>query len=176
LTLIAQPFTVHHELEPVYILGNFGVKAEPAGWSIVPAAALTTGPWKAQGLPFFSDKVEYSRHYTLKPGQPASVRLGKWWGTTAEVRVNGKSAGALVSRPWEVNIAPLVKDGDNEIDVVVYGSLKNVFGPHLGKMNRGLVTPWSHRYPPTPLAQPAGADYDLDGYGLMEDFSVFVRR
>jgi hypothetical protein len=75
-----------------------------------------------------------------------------------------------------VNIAPLVKDGDNEIDVVVYGSLKNVFGPHLGKMNRGLVTPWSHRYPPTPLAQPAGADYDLDGYGLMEDFSVFVRR
>lgn len=174
LTLIAQPFTVHHELEPVYILGNFGVKAEQAGWSIVPAANLTTGAWKAQGLPFFSDKVEYSRHYTLKAGQGAAVRLGKWWGTTAEVRVNGKSAGVLVSRPWEVNIAPLVKDGDNTIEVVVYGSLKNVFGPHHGKIERGLVTPWNHRN--APAAQPAGDAYDLDGYGLMEDFSVVVRK
>jgi hypothetical protein len=174
LTLIAQPFTVHHELEPVYILGNFAVKTEPAGWSIVPAATLTTGPWKAQGLPFFSDKVEYSRHYTLKAGQSAIARLGKWWGTTAEVRVNGKSAGVLVSRPWDVNIAPLVKDGDNEIQVVVYGSLKNVFGPHLGKIERGIVTPWNHRYPPA--VQPPGSAYDLDGDGLMEDFSIFVRR
>jgi hypothetical protein len=174
LTLIAQPFTVHHELEPVYILGNFGVKAEPAGWSIAPASNLTVGPWKAQGLPFFSDKVEYSRHYTLKAGQRAAVRLGKWWGTTAEVRVNGKSAGVLVSRPWEADIAPLVKDGDNTIEVVVYGSLKNVFGPHHGKIDRGLVTPWNHRN--APAAQPAGGAYDLDGYGLMEDFSVVVRK
>ena len=176
LTLIARPFTVHHELEPVYILGDFGVKAEASGWSIMPAATLATGEWKAQGLPFFSDKVGYTRHCTLKTGQAAIVRLGKWWGTTAEVRVNGKSAGVMVSRPWETDIAALVQDGDNEIEVVVYGSLKNVFGPHLGKINRGLVTPWSHRYPPTPLAQPAGASYDLDGYGLMEDFGVFVRK
>ena len=176
LTLIAQPFTVHHELEPVYILGDFGVKAEKAGWSIVPAVSLTTGEWKAQGLPFFSDKVSYSRHYTLKAGQSSIVRLGKWWGTTAEVRVNGKSAGVMVSRPWEIDITSLVEPGENEIEVVVYGSLKNVFGPHFGKINHGLVTPWSHRYPPTPLAQPGGASYDLDGYGLMEEFSVVVRK
>jgi hypothetical protein len=176
LTLIAQPFTVHHELEPVYILGDFGVKAEAAGWSIAPAAALATGEWKAQGLPFFSDRVGYSRRYTLKAGPAVIVRLGKWWGATAEVRVNGKSAGAMVSRPWEADITSLVKSGDNEIEVIVYGSLKNVFGPHLGKINRGLVTPWSHRYPPTPMAQPAGVAYDLDGYGLMEDFSVLTRR
>ena len=172
LTLIARPFTVHHELEPVYILGDFGVKDEASGWSIVPATALTTGAWKSQGLPFFSDKVGYTRHYALKAGQPAVVRLGNWWGSTAEIRVNGKSAGVMVNRPWEADIASLVKDGDNEIEVVVYGSLKNVFGPHHGKINRGLVTPWSHRYPPSPLAQPAGASYDLDSYGLMEEFSV----
>ncbi len=64
LTLIARPFTVHHELEPVYILGDFGVKAEASGWSIVPAVTLATGEWKTQGLPFFSDKVGYTRHYT----------------------------------------------------------------------------------------------------------------
>ena len=32
----------------------------------------------------------------LKAGQAASVRRGNWWGTTAEVRVNVKSAGVLV--------------------------------------------------------------------------------
>ncbi len=75
--------------------------------------------------------MEYSRHYTLTAGQTPVVQLGKWWGTTAEIRGKRQERRRLVSRPWEVNIAPLVKDGDNEIAVVVYGSLKNVFGPHL---------------------------------------------
>jgi len=174
LTLMAQPFTVHHELEPVYILGDFGVQPEARGWSIVPAAALTTGAWKAQGLPFFSDKVSYTRHYTLQAGEHAIVRLGRWWGATAEVRVNGRSAGTLVSRPWEIDITPYVKSGDNAVEVIAYGSLKNVFGPHHGKINRGLVTPWSHRS--APATQPAGAAYDLDGYGLLEEFSVLAQR
>ena len=46
LTLVAQPFSVHNELEPVYILGDFGVQAEPAGFRIVPATTLALGDWK----------------------------------------------------------------------------------------------------------------------------------
>lgn len=172
LTLIASPFTVHHELEPVYILGDFGVQPEPAGFSITPPAALAPGAWKAQRMPFYSDKVAYTRHYTLAAARPTVVRLGDWYGSTAEIRVNGQSAAVMVNRPWEADVTALVKDGDNMVEVVVYGSLKNVFGPHLGKINRGLVTPWSHRYPPTPRQQPPGSDYDLDGYGLMSEFTV----
>jgi hypothetical protein len=176
LTLVAQPFTVHHELEPVYILGDFGVQAEPAGFSLVPATALTLGNWKAQQMPFFSDRVVYTRHYTLAAAQPAVVRLGEWWGSTAEIRVNGQLAGVMVNPPWEAVITPLVHDGDNTVEVIVYGSLKNVFGPHLGRITRGIVTPWNHRYPPTPRQQPPGSAYDLDGYGLQTDFSVLTRK
>ena len=176
LTLVAQPFTVHHELEPVYILGEFGVQAEAAGFSIVPPAAMALGDWKAQQMPFYSDRVVYTRHFHLAAAQPAIVRLDKWNGTTAEIRVNGKTAGVMVSPPWEADITPFVQDGDNTVEVIVYGSLKNVFGPHLGKITRGIVTPWSHRYPPTPRQQPPGSAYDLDAYGLQTDFTVVTRK
>jgi hypothetical protein len=111
----------------------------------------------------------------LHAGAPTLVRLGKWSGTTAEIRVNGKSAAVMVGRPWEADITELVKEGDNTIDVIVYGSLKNVFGPHHGKINRGIVTPWSHRYPGS-ATQPAGSAYDFDAYGLLEEFSVLTTK
>ncbi len=176
LTLVAQPFSVHHELEPVYILGDFGVQAEPAGFSIVPATTLALGDWKSQQMPFYSDRVAYTRHYTLAAAQAALVRMDKWWGSTAEIRVNGQSVGVMVNPPWEADITPFLHDGDNSVDVVVYGSLKNVFGPHLGKITRGFTSPWSHRYPPTPRQQPPGSAYDLDGYGLQTDFTVVSRK
>jgi hypothetical protein len=174
LRISAQPFSVHHELEPAYILGDFGVHAEAAGFRIVPAKALTAGSWKDEDMPFFSDRIAYTRHFTLKAGAATKVRLGDWHGVTAEVRVNGKTAATMVNPPWETDIASLVHDGDNEVEVIVYGSLKNLFGPHHGKITRGIVTPWNHRY--APEKQPAGSAYDLESVGLMEEFTVVAGK
>jgi hypothetical protein len=54
--------------------------------------------------------------------------------------------------------------------VMVYGSLKNLLGPHHGRITRGLVSPQSFRS--APAQPPPGAAYDLDGYGLMDEFQV----
>jgi len=163
--------SVHSELEPIYILGDFGVEPQASGWKLTAPPALKTGSWKQQGLPFYSYTVSYAGTYRLakKPGN-VKVRLGKWSGTLAEVLVNGKSAGIIGWQPYEIDVSSLVRSGNNRVEVVVYGSLKNLLGPHHGKINRGLTGPGSFRS--APATTPPGAGYDLEAYGLMEDFQV----
>ncbi|MBM3746640.1 MAG: hypothetical protein FJW34_12660 [Acidobacteria bacterium] len=171
ITLSARPMSVHHELEPVYVIGEFGVAARERGWKLVPPQALAVGVWKDQGLPFYADRVAYAREYDLRrSASRIKVALDRWNGTVAEVLVNGKSAGVIGWQPYEADITDHVIDGKNRVEVVVIGSLKNTLGPHHGKINRGLVSPWSFRS--APQHQPAGAAYDLDAYGLLAEFSV----
>jgi hypothetical protein len=44
---------------------------------------------------------------------------------TAEVRVNGKTAGILVCPPWQVDISDYVKNGKNKIEILVFNTLSN---------------------------------------------------
>jgi len=170
ITLAAHPMSIHNELEPIYVLGDFGVEPQSTGWRLTPPQALGAGAWKEQGLPFYSHEVAYSRTYELEKGDVVRVRLGSWRGTVAEVLVNGKSAGLIAWQPYELDITRFVAPGKNRIEVVVCGSLKNVFGPHHGKITRGLTSPWSFRS--APERQPAGSEYDLDAYGLFDGFTL----
>jgi hypothetical protein len=148
------------------------VEAVENGWKIVPAAPLAAGEWTSMKLPFYSDRVSYSADFTLEGGRRQFVRLGAWHGTVAEVRVNGASAGIIGWQPYELEITNLVKPGTNRVEVVVTGSLKNLLGPHHGKINKGLVSPNSFRT--APKAQPPGTQYDLERYGLMKPFEVLT--
>ena len=170
ITLKAHPMSIHAELEPVYVVGDFGVTAQDKGFRITASQDLKTGPWSEQKLPFYSDVVAYSRSYRLRPGSTYKVSLGKWLGTVAEVKVNGKSAGVIGWAPYEVDVTKLVRSGRNDVEVLVYGSLKNLLGPHHGKIVPGFVTPWSWRNQPEHM--PPGKDYDFLGYGLFEDFRL----
>jgi len=170
LKLLARPMTVHHELEPVYILGDFAVKPAPKGWRLTAPQALTYGAWTDQGLPLYSGAVSYAQTYRLKAGERCVLRLGKWYGTVAAVRVNGKPAGVIGWQPYEADLTRWIQDGENRIEVLVTGSLKNTLGPHHGKITPGLVSPWSFRN--APKSMPPGSEYNLIRYGLMEPFQV----
>jgi hypothetical protein len=174
VSVAARPMSVHSEIEPIYILGDFGVVAAEKGFRIVPATALASGDWTAQALPFYSHAVSYTRSFKLRRGAGYKVRLGKWNGTVAEVKVNGVSAGVTGWPPYELDISRLVRAGRNEVEVLVYGSLKNALGPHLGKLEPGLVSPWSWRN--APEHTPAGKDFEFIGYGLQESFEVVALR
>jgi hypothetical protein len=170
LTIAARPMSVHNELEPVYLIGDFGAEAQAKGFRVVPPAALNTGAWKEQKLPFYAGGVSYARTYTLRQGGKYRVELGKWAGTVAEVKLNGKSVGTIGWQPYEAELGESAAGGTNRVEVVVYGSLKNLLGPHHGKINRGLTGPFSFRG--APAAMPPGAEYDLEPYGLLEEFRV----
>ena len=167
--------SVYAELEPVYILGNFNLESEAHGWAIIPEGQLTLGQWADQGLPFYKDGISYTKTFDFEQDIKALViKLNDWQGSVASVLVNGQDAGMIAWPPYELDVTDKLIVGENEISVIVYGSLKNLLGPHhyIGVKTDGFVTPWSFKY--APEKQPAGLDYDLDGYGLFEDFQVFV--
>jgi hypothetical protein len=170
VTIVARPMSVHNELEPVYIVGDFGAAPQEKGFRIVPASPLQMGSWKEQNLPFYSGSVSYTKTFVLQRGGKYKVALGKWDGTVAEVRVNGKSAGIIGWQPFEVPIDGLVKSGRNEIQVLVTGSLRNLLGPHHGNISRGMASPGNVRN--APATMPPGTGYAQLPYGLMEDFTV----
>lgn len=161
---------VYAEIEPVYILGDFSLKSQAKGWEIRKDEPLKLGSWKTQGMPLYGQEVSYTRSFEGKAGQPYRVKLGEWKGTAAVVKLNGIPVGAVHYPPYELELNEGVRDGMNEVEVIVVGSLKNTLGPHHGNPQPGMVSPWHWRrakeYSP-------GNAYDTYDYGLMGDVEVW---
>jgi hypothetical protein len=175
VTIRACPFTVYHELAPAYVLGDFTLRATESGFVIVGDAPLKLGPWNEQGHQLYGQSVSYSQTFEVaRPGGRYVVRLGKWYGSVAKVVVNGKQAGYVWHQPWECDVTEQIKEGENEIEVIVTGTLKNTLGPHHANPPLGYAGPDSFRKAPN-SGPPAGEKYHTVGYGLFEPFEV-VRR
>ena len=175
VTLKAPNFTVFHELEPAYVLGNFNVRVAPTGFTIVPAEPLTFDMdrgWNAQGHPFYSSGVAYEEEFDLpEPAGAYFVELDDWHGSVAKVIVNGQFAGYIGWRPWECNVTSLVQSGRNRIEVIIIGTLRNTLGPFHAGPPQGIVTP--HMFNQAPAGgQPAGSEYSTIRYGLFRPFSL----
>jgi hypothetical protein len=178
ITLTSRPFTIHSELEPVYVLGGFGLTPAKPGFRVIPAAALKPGSWKQQGLPFYSDRVAYVKTLILPPGGVEAgrfaVELGAWSGALAEVKVNGKATGTIAFRPFRLDITEGLVPGANTIEVAVVGTLKNTLGPHHNSPPLGRAWPGAFQQG-AKGGRPPGTEYGLVDYGLFEDFRI-VRR
>ncbi len=155
ISLTVKPMSMLAELQPIYLTGDFSLESAEKGWEIVPGNPLSFGSWKEQGFPFYSGAVKYTKQQTFS-GAPrrAVVRLGRWKGTVAEVLVNGQHAGIIQQPPYQAEITGLLTQGSNKIDVIVYGSNKNLMGPHHNITRRGITTPWD--FVSAPDIQPPG--------------------
>lgn len=169
--LSLSPMKLLAEIEPVYILGDFGVIPEEKGWSITsPIQELQLGSWKNQRMPFYSWDVQYSKDYQLdETGGSYMVQLDKWNGTVAEIYVNGEKAGIIGFDPYRLDITSHLHPGKNNIAVRVIGSHKNLLGPHYNHPAKGLASPrhWKGIKEPVP-----GDAYQLIDYGLFDDFEL----
>lgn len=89
---------------------------------------LEAGDWsKHEGLESYSGGILYRRNIDL-PGGAGSGRATLDLGavsSSAEVFVNGRSAGVRIAPPWRWDIAPLVRTGANSLEVLVYNTLSN---------------------------------------------------
>ncbi len=175
ITLKADPMSIHCELEPVYLLGDFKLQTNVNGWKISSPTDLTTGSWKQQGYPFYSDAVDYSTSFNLQDiNQAVKLKFGEWNGTVASVFLNGEKAGQIFAPPYELRLDNFLREGGNELSIRVFGSLKNALGPHHNVNVEGLVTPWSFKY--AEKEQAAGDEYNLLDYGLMENVRIVVGK
>ena len=171
LRLVADPFSVHCEIEPVYLLGNFGLESSVHGWKIVAPKALSFGNWKSQGMPFYGQSVKYSKTVKVDKAGKFQIELPNWFGTVATVNINGKEAGIIETQPYVFNAE--LNPRETTIDIVVTGSLNNTFGPHHGTVAHGVGGRPDNYHKNGPKIQPEGKNYNFIDYGLMEDFKVY---
>ncbi|MHC4533951.1 MAG: glycosyl hydrolase [Planctomycetota bacterium] len=175
VTIKASPMTIYHELESAYVLGNFALKAADSGFTIIPDVPLKPGPWNQQGCPFYAAGVSYKRRFGIsRPSGKYFVSLPDWYGSVAEVLVNGKSAGYIYRQPWECDVTESISKGMNNIEVVVIGTLKNTLGPHHGNPTLGTAWPSMFHRAPNP-GPPPGKNYHNVGYGLLIPFELHQR-
>ena len=174
ISISADPMSVYAEIEPVYILGKFGLTTAGKGWDIIKEQDLKLGSWKSMGMPMYGQQVSYTKEINIvkKPVKQWLVQLDQWKGTVATVSVNKKFAGIIALAPYTFDITPFLNNGNNSIEINVIGSLKNVFGPFHNNPKPGFVSPWSFRYV---VGHPPGKAYDLIDYGLFNDFKVIVQ-
>ena len=172
VTIKASPFTMFHELEPAYVIGDFALKAADKGFTIVQPQELKIGPWKEQGLPLYGSRVTYASEFVLSPSPGRYViSLPEWYGAAAKVTVNGKEAGYIYCKPAECDVTKLLAAGKNDIEVNVFGTPKNTLGPHHGNPPLGIASPGSFDKIGDP-GPPPGSEYSTIGYGLFAPFEL----
>ncbi len=126
--------------------------------------------WKQQGHPFYSDGVAYRQRFDVdKPKGAYVVSLPNWCGSVAKVNVNGKPAGYVIAPPWECDVTSQIERGQNTIEVVVIGTLKNTLGPHHNGAGVGSAWPGMFQQGPR-TGPPPGNQYHTVDYGLFEPF------
>ncbi len=88
---------------------------------------MALGDWSPQGLETYSGAVLYRKVASLrKEHLNGSIVLDLGMvKTCAEVHVNGKLAGVRVARPFRFDVADLVREGENEIQIRVVNTLAN---------------------------------------------------
>ena len=100
-----------------------------------------------EGLESYSGGIRYKRTITL-PESRVKGRLTLDLGSvssSAEVFINGRSAGVRVAPPWRWDIGPLVRAGGNSLEVLVFNTLSNHYSTiptrYRGNPTSGLLGP-----------------------------------
>jgi acyl-coenzyme A thioesterase PaaI-like protein len=87
----------------------------------VAEAATALVSWEELGLRALGGHVRYRTRFTAPSGRVV-LDLGEVRGT-ADVTVNGRLVDRLVWGPWRVEVTDALRDGENELEVVVRGTL-----------------------------------------------------
>ncbi|MFA6244997.1 MAG: glycosyl hydrolase, partial [Candidatus Hydrogenedentales bacterium] len=107
---------------------------------------MPAGDWSQLGvLADYSGGMWYRKAVALTQEQTrgrVTLDLGRV-SATAEVLINGQSAGVKLTPPWTVDISALVKPGDNRIEILVYNTLANHYATiptrYKGSLESGLL-------------------------------------
>ena len=137
------------ELENIYLLGDFGVKAGAKGSSkiVEEPPFVELGDLCQMGYPFYAGEIELSKNVNLGVPEDArlSLRLEGLNSSLAIVYINGKKAGETILPPYEVDATGLLKPGENEIRVLLVGTLRNALGPLHHKGDPAFIGPETFR-------------------------------
>lgn len=143
------------EIESIYLIGNFGVtgksvatyetqKNKTGNFPLRPVHQFTSytitaeketfdGNLVLEGYPFYAGTFTLSQKFAIqqiKENQHYFVELPNCESIVAIVKLNGQSIDSLVWAPFKTEITPFLKEGENELEITLVNSLRNLLGPH----------------------------------------------
>ncbi len=174
VTVGARPFDVKMELENIYLRGAFRVEPAAKGYRLIAPGTLDFGPWSKQGYAFYGGAVSYETEATVPAGSNRlRVELGRWQGSVAAVLLDGKQVAVIGWQPYAAEFA--ATPGRHSLTVRVVSTPRNTFGP-FHNPQKPRMRAWPAAWAEFPEHQPAGAEYDILEYGLMEPPAILTVR
>lgn len=134
-------FSYQSEAESVYLLGNFSVETTGTLWEdhclTVKGGEFSLTAGKAvdlsrelthQGLWFYRGKVQYVYNVFREKGMQYRLHFEDFQGVAAKVSCGNKEM-VLTDPSAGGDITHLLEEGDNRLEVTLYGSNRNLLGP-----------------------------------------------
>ena len=148
------------EIEPIYLLGDFGVYStqeftddgndgcKTYGTFILdkPVKAVKDGDVTRQGFAFFCGNMTLEKTFNLNVGEEEErvLELLKLCSVVTKITVNGKKLPSLYWAPYSRNLDGYLKSGENTIEIEFSTSFRNMLGPHHLGMNRKVAWPFAY--------------------------------
>lgn len=162
------------EIEPMYLIGRFGVYVSGDKCRIAPLPEkLAVGSWHDQGLAFFAGCVTYTVELDLdRPADRWELSCPEYR-SAIHVTVNGTEAGTILWSPHRLDVTAHLRPGRNRIDLKVANCLRNFFGPHHMRNEDEIDCLGPHDFFNTSRRVP---EYRLKPAGLLGDVSLIGYR
>lgn len=131
------------ELEPIYIVGDFGVRVSLCDEVLdnnairvrddfvieESAMEVTLLGIEQQGFPFYAGRLTLSKTMHLEDTD-YKLKATKKGVNSIGVKVNGKDMGTLMWAPFELDLSSYLVAGENKIELTLVNNLRNLMGPH----------------------------------------------
>ena len=145
------------EIESIYLVGDFAVRAELSGkplsttyrnqegtlppkpihsftrFSLVKEPGMFNGDLVPQGYPFYAGEFVLETDLDLpavEPGRRYLLAFPSFEAIVVNVTVNGRPCPPLFASPWEADVTAALKPGKNAVRVSLTNGLRNQMGPH----------------------------------------------
>lgn len=170
------------EIEPCYLVGQFGVKMCANAKKLDRNVIRTNGGFvltelpkcvtlkniEQQGFAFFAGKMTLVKEFEIE-NTDVEVIFSKKGINAVDISVNGEKCKSLIWSPFKADISKMLRKGKNTIEFTIYNNLRNMMGPHHLEEGECLAT-WPGTFFKQPCMWLCGEDPFPwnDGYCLAE--------
>lgn len=172
--------TFDTEVEPIYLVGNFGVRVPALRQELSPTSVRYTGEYvitdrphtvslshlQERGFPFFAGSVTLQKTFPASP--MPELRFTKRNISVVKAQVNGGETVKCMWEPLEAVLSDWHPDADNTVLLTLTTNLRNLLGPHHIASGAGA---WAspdcfYREPSVFGNRPFESGYELEDTGL----------
>lgn len=145
------------EIEPIYIVGEFGAKIkgetdsfEPESYRIEKTPVIAEKPefvtaesLDASGYPMFAGVLTLERTFEVDDVNKHVKLYGRGM-NSLRLKINGKHVATRMFAPYDVDITAYTNKGENRFELTVINNLRNMQGPlHLNEGDGAWIGPGS---------------------------------